>query len=381
MKRVLIFSTAYFPFVGGAEVAVKEITDRLGADYEFVLVTARLRADLPLKERIGSVDVHRIGRGSWSDKFLLAMRGAAYARALGKFDIVWGIMASYGGLTALRYKKSHTRTKFLLTLQEGDSRAHIYSRVWWWWPYFTQIFKRADKIQAISSYLADWAREMGAKHSVDMVPNGVDVAHFSAPDELAREHACVEVRKQYDIPLKSPLVISISRLVSKNGIADLIRAMKFLPEDAHLMIVGEGALFQSLHTLVQTEGLKKRVIFAGTVNHKELPKYLWASDVFCRPSLSEGLGNVFLEAMAAGVPVVAPQVGGIKDFLIDGETGFVCASGNPENIALALRRALSDLAARTHVIEEARALVREKYDWQNVSRQMKFIFDALCASS
>jgi len=261
MSRILIFSTAYLPLFGGAEVAVKEITDRLGTEFEFVLVTARLRADLSPQERIGAVEVRRIGKGCWSDKLLLAFYGARYARTLGNFDVVWGVMASYGGLAALRYKKAHQSTKFLLTLQEGDSRAHIYARVWWWWPYFTQIFKRADKIQAISNYLADWAREMGAKRSIDVVPNGVDVGHFFPPDELVRERVRAEVRQQYGIPLKAPLVISISRLVPKNGIADLIRAMKFLPEDVHLMIVGEGTLSQNLHTLVQTKKLKDRVHF------------------------------------------------------------------------------------------------------------------------
>ncbi|MBI5229829.1 MAG: glycosyltransferase family 4 protein [Candidatus Magasanikbacteria bacterium] len=378
MRRILIFSTAYLPLIGGAEVMVKEITDRLGTEFEFVLVTAQLRAELPSHERIGAVEVHRIGRGYWSDKLLLAFYGARYARSLGGFDAVWGIMASYGGLAALRYKKMHLRTKFLLTLQEGDSRAHIYARVWWWWPYFTQIFKRADKIQAISNYLAEWAREMGARCAVDVVPNGVDAAKFSPPDEVARARARAEVRQQYGISLNAPLVVSVSRLVPKNGIADLIQAMKFLPEDAHLMIVGEGVLSRSLHALVQTKGLKDRVHFVGFVSHNDLPRYLWASDIFCRPSLSEGLGNVFLEAMAAGVPVVAPQVGGIKDFLIDGETGLFCKIGDTLDIAQKIKLILVDKHLSEYLRKNGLQLVRDKFYWSNIARQMKNILCYLC---
>ena len=93
MKRILIFSTAYLPFIGGAEIAVKEITDRL-PEYAFVLITAKIDRMLPDHERIGNVDVHRIGRGNFFDKFRLVFRGSTYAKTLGYFDAVWAIMAS-----------------------------------------------------------------------------------------------------------------------------------------------------------------------------------------------------------------------------------------------------------------------------------------------
>jgi hypothetical protein len=67
-KRILIFSTAYLPFVGGAEIAVKEITDRL-PQYEFVMVTAKIKKGLPDVENVGNIEVHRIGIGSSWDRF------------------------------------------------------------------------------------------------------------------------------------------------------------------------------------------------------------------------------------------------------------------------------------------------------------------------
>lgn len=121
-KRVLIFSTAYLPLVGGAEFAVKEITDRLGGEFEFVMLTARLDAKLPEIERIGNIEVHRIGEDNHWDKYRLVKVGWQEARKLGRFDLVWAIMASYGGFAALRYKKRNPAVPFLLTLQEGDSR-------------------------------------------------------------------------------------------------------------------------------------------------------------------------------------------------------------------------------------------------------------------
>ena len=75
-KRVIIFSTAYFPLVGGAEIAVKEIADRLGDEFDFVMVTARIRKDLPSYEKVGKVNVYRVGFGSNWDKYLLPFLAA-----------------------------------------------------------------------------------------------------------------------------------------------------------------------------------------------------------------------------------------------------------------------------------------------------------------
>src|SRR3989344_5951494 len=195
--RVLIFSTAYLPLIGGAELAVKEITDRLH-DIEFVMITSRLRPDLAEHEKMGNVSVYRIGKGNVFDKFRLIFFGWKKAQALGTFNLVWSIMASHGGFVALRYKKRNQSVPFLLTLQEGDSKLHIYKHVWWCWSYFKQIFTEADRIQAISRYLADWGKKMGATCPVDIVPNGVEIQVGKKSDDVKR-------------------VITVSRLVKKNG--------------------------------------------------------------------------------------------------------------------------------------------------------------------
>ena len=103
-KRILIFSTAYVPLIGGAEVAVKEITDRI-LDFEFVMVTAKIDPELPEVEKIGNIEVHRLGNGNHWDKYWLVCHGPRYAQKLGHFDAIWGIMASYAGFAALRCKR------------------------------------------------------------------------------------------------------------------------------------------------------------------------------------------------------------------------------------------------------------------------------------
>ena len=362
-KRILIFSTAYFPLIGGAEVAVREITKRID-EFEFVMVAPKLDKDLPAREKIDNVDIHRLGQGNNRDKFKLILSGPKYARSLGQFDWVWAIMASYGGLAALRYKKQNKSVPFLLTLQEGDSKAHIYSRVWFVWPIFKQIFKRADKIQAISHYLAHWARRLGAKGDITIVPNGVTMVEAGGAAGAERDK-CGHKR-----------IITVSRLVKKNGVEDLIRALSYLAGEVHLTIVGDGPLRGKLENLVKKKGLERRVHFVGAIAPDKVVDYLKNSDVFCRPSLSEGLGNAFLEAMAMGVPVVGTAVGGIPDFLKEGETGWFCAVKNPTSIAEKIKYILDEKnkAAVARVTETARKMVEEKYNWDKIALAMKGLF-------
>lgn len=367
--RVLIFSTAYLPLIGGAELAVKEITDRL-PDIEFVMITSRLRLNLAEHEKIGNVSIYRIGRGNGLDKFRLIFSGWKKAQSLGKFDLLWSIMASHGGFAALRYKRRNRSIPFLLTLQEGDSKWHIYKHVWWCWPYFKQIFKRADGIQAISQYLARWAKELGATCAVRVIPNGVDVARFvSAAVSLSHEEK-MYVRKQMGIRPENKVVISVSRLEKKNGLGDLIQSLALLPSHTHLIIAGSGRLEGELKVAAEKSGLRDRVHFVGDVAHSALPHYLAVADVFCRPSLSEGLGTAFLEAMAAGVPVVATPVGGIPDFLTDGETGLVCRQQNQSDIAAKIRRIFDDSDFAEHIRLHARNLVVEHYNWDSIAKSL-----------
>ena len=376
-KRILIFSTAYLPFVGGAEVAVKEITGRI-PEMEFVMITSKLDQKLPGVEKVGNKGVHRMGKGNYWDKYRLIWQGPRYASNLGHFDAIWGIMASYAGFAALRYRK-RKKTPFLLTLQEGDSRWQIYKHVWWCWPYFKQIFKRADKIQAISNYLADWARSLGAKCEVEVVANGVDIGKFRDIGDKRYEIGD-KIKEDFDIKENDSIVITVSRLVKKNGVGDLIKAMKFLDSEAHLLIAGDGELKDKLVLLVDRLGLVGRVHFLGRLNHEELLPYLQVSDVFCRPSLSEGLGNVFLEAMATGIPIVGTNVGGIPDFLVDGETGLFCKAGDPGDIAEKIKKILEDIDLRNKLVMNGRKLVEEKFSWDLIADKMKNIFDSLCAS-
>ncbi len=360
-KRVLIYSTAYLPLVGGAEIAVKEITDRL-EDFSFDLITARLDRRLPKEEVIGRVKVHRLGWGFFFDKIWLVFRGGSFGRQLSKnnsYQVVWGMMASFGGLAALRFKELMPETKFVLTLQEGDDLAIVERKMKILSWRFKKIFTSADYVQAISNYLVDWAKRMGAVAPVEVVPNGVDLNKFNFVE-----------RK------KNQTIITTSRLVKKNGVDTLIRSLLFLPAEYHLQVLGTGPETENLRVLALKFKLIDRVDFLGLIDGDKLPEYLSQAEVFARPARSEGLGNSFLEAMACGLPVIGTEVGGIPDFLTSGQTGWFCEVDNPfdlaEKIKLITNPENDDLVRK--VLVQARQLIVDKYDWDKIALKINQIF-------
>ncbi|MBU6321323.1 MAG: glycosyltransferase family 4 protein [Patescibacteria group bacterium] len=390
MKKVLILSLAYFPHVGGAEVAIREITSRIAPrDIEFHLLTLRFSRRELRRERIGNVVVHRVGGGSSRlSKFFFQFRAALAALRLHRrerFDLVWAVMAHSAGVPAALFKLSHPRVPYLLTLQEGDPPEAIERTMRPLWPLFARAFTRADAVQAISTFLADWARRRGFTGRLEVIGNGVDVARFA---RRAPEPEVVAVRERLGKLAGDCYLVTTSRLVEKNAVDDVIRALALLPPEVSFIIYGVGPDEAKLKALAKELGVEARARFMGQLSHERLPLALAACDIFIRPSRSEGMGNSFIEAMAAGLPVIATQEGGIADFLFDAKrdpekepTGFAVDRDAPEQIAAMVEyvRAHPDEAART--AENAKQLVVERYDWDHIAARMQALFLDLCASS
>lgn len=402
-KRVLIFALAYYPdAVGGAEVALKEITDRIpGEEIVFDMVTIRFNSLLPAFERIGNVNIHRIGftkagptisdLGKFPlviNKYLFPFTGFLKARSLhlkNPYDGAWAMMANHAGFTALFFKMWFPNVRFLLTLQEGDPIEYIKRRVRFVAPLFRRIFERANFVQTISNYLANFARSMGYNGDLEVVPNAVNIGHFSK--EYSTEELFILKRKlgkkEGDI-----FLITTSRMVRKNAIDVIIRSLTLLDAHVKFLVLGIGPDEEMLRTLARSLGVADRVQFLGQILHTEMPKYLKVSDIFIRPSRSEGLGNSFLEAMAAGLPVIATPVGGIPDFLFDPDanpdhepTGLFASVDDPASIARQVNRLLNDNALRMRLFTNGRTLVIEKYDWDLVARTMRErVFEKLFAT-
>lgn len=400
MKKILIFSLVYYPdVVGGAEVAIKEITDRISPEeIVFDMVTLRFDSKLPRFEKIGNVNVHRIGFTRKNpkiedlvkfpltlNKYLFPVLGYLKASELHKesqYDAVWAMMANYAGFAASFFKVRFPDAAYLLTLQEGDPIEYIKYRVRFVAPLFQKIFTRADFVQTISHYLADFARSMGYVGPLEVVPNAVNVAHFS---QEYKQEELGSLKRKLEKKSDDVFLVTTSRLVKKNAVDNVIRSLVHLDNNVKFIILGIGPDEEMLRALAVEQGVASRVKFLGQISHKDMPKYLKVSDIFIRPSRSEGLGNSFLEAMATGLPVIATPVGGIPDFLFDAvknpnhePTGYFCDVDSPESIAVQVNKILTDESLRARIITNAKKLVSEKYDWTLIARDMKEkVFDKI----
>jgi len=377
VKKILIFSMAYYPHVGGAEVAIKEITDRIG-DLEFHLVTKRFSPADAKEEKIGNVFVHRISTGPGIIGKFFYQFGAAYKgwrlHSREHFDAAWAMMAHSAGVPAYLFH-SLTRVPYVLNLQEGDPPAQIERTMLPLWPFFTRAFTHAAIIQPLSNFLGAWARRRGFNGPIEIIPNGVDVQYFSQeyPPAVINEVKDSLQKKMGDI-----FLITTSRLVSKNAVDDVIRALPLLPANVSFVVAGTGPDEAALKNLANKLKVNERVRFIGHIDRKVMPKYLQASDIFIRPSRSEGQGASFIEAMGAGLPVIATQEGGIADFLYDEKrnpgkpiTGWAVDKNSPQQIAAAVHDLMAHQEKMRAVVATAKQMVIEKYDWQIIAHAMR----------
>ncbi|MYV46619.1 glycosyltransferase family 4 protein [Streptomyces sp. SID2888] len=178
-----------------------------------------------------------------------------------------------------------------------------------------------------------------------------------------------------------PVVVCVSRLVPRKGQDTLIRAMPRVlgkQPDTVLLIVGGGPYERDLRRLADETGVADAVRFTGAVPWAELPAHFGAGDVFAMPCRTrrggldvEGLGIVYLEASATGLPVVAGDSGGAPDAVLDGETGWVVRGGSAEETADRVVTLLGDPELRRRMGERGRRWVEEKWRWDLLAERLK----------
>jgi phosphatidylinositol alpha-1,6-mannosyltransferase len=232
-----------------------------------------------------------------------------------------------------------------------------------------RIGAESDVLTYISRYTRDrFASAFGSHATFEHLPPGVDVERFH-PDLAARQ----ELRARYRLGDR-PVIVCLSRLVPRKGQDMLIRAfpqIRTRVSDAALMIVGGGPYLDTLRKLVDDAGVADHVIFTGGVAPAELPAHHAVADVFAMPCRTrgagldvEGLGIVYLEASASGVPVVAGRSGGAPEAVQEGRTGFVVDGTSVDEIADAVSRILVDRDLAARMGGQGRRWVVEQWRWQ-----------------
>jgi len=376
VKRILLLSTAYLPAIGGSELALKNITERLD-EYEFDIITGHTMPGTPEKEQQGNVTIYRVGGPLAMSQFLVPKIFLPFAIAFkasqllkkNEYALMHAYQASQAAGAGWIIKHVYPSLKFLLTVQEGKN---LGAQPWIIRYLRSTILKSIDRATVISTYLQKYVQSIREDIVVDLIPNGVDTNLFSRRDASF-------LRGQLNIPDQHAVIVSISRLVEKNGIEYLISAFKevSIKHLSSLVIVGDGPLKKSLQTLTKELDIGHLVHFISACPPAEVVLYLSLADVFIRPSLSEGFGTAFIEAMSVGVPVIGPAVGGITDFLINEKTGLVCISHDPHDIARQILRLLNDKTLQNELVQNAKTMVNERYTWDYIAEQMRSVYDQI----
>ncbi len=237
------------------------------------------------------------------------------------------------------------------------SRAYYYGA-----PIFRRFFKRLDGHIAVSETARQYhARYFPADYAV--IPNGVDVEHFGYP-------ALGPIEEFAD---GRPNVLFVGRLEKRKGLTHLIDAFAQVQcdiPDARLIVVGAYDEIEKIPFALQAWHLGIEIHFVGRVMDEELPRYYHTADVFCAPSTGmESFGLVLLEAMAAGVPIVASDIDGYRDVLDDGLQGVLVKPEAPAELASALVSLLRDPARRRTMEGEGRAKA-QRYSWRVVAARV-----------
>jgi len=202
---------------------------------------------------------------------------------------------------------------------------------------------------------------------VHVIPPGVNPSLFDGP---------------FEDPFAGvgrPRVLFVGRLAPQKGVRNLVAAAGLLEDpSAQVLLVGDGPERPALEREAERIGLGDRLHFLGFVAHDRLPAVLAHADLLVLPSLYEELGTVLLEAMQAGLPIVASKTGGIPDVIEDGVNGLLVPPGNPEALAHAIDRLLADRDLAYRLSEGARERGKD-YDWEVLAERVLAVYRGVTA--
>ena len=226
-----------------------------------------------------------------------------------------------------------------------------------------------DQMVAVSEKTRRFCVEVEGMRSekVIVIPNGIDIGKYDR-DQWRTENL-QKLRDDFDIPSDAPVLITVGRLHQKGHKYLVQAAAKILMNYPRtiFMLVGDGEERTSLEQQIRQQGLADRFRLLGA--REDVPQLLAISDLFVLPSISEGMPNVILEAMAAKLPTVATAVGGIPEVVVDGETGLLVPPADADALGQAIVTLLADEARRREMGERGYERVRRCFSEQRMCCQ------------
>lgn len=366
-RKLLIVTNDFPPRQGGIQSFVFELARRLPADEVAVYTSAYAGSD----EFDAGLDfpVHRHPTG------LLVPTPGARARVIDTLrqhgaTSVWFGAAAPLGLLAPALRGAGARRLVATT--------HGHEVGWAMLPVARQALRRIGNSVDVITYLGEYTRRrlapaFGPSAAMTQLTPGVDTSIFT-PDIDG-----TTIRQRYGLG-ERPVVVCVSRLVPRKGQDVLISALPAIREqigDAALLLVGKGPYEKDLRELAARHRVTEHVMITGGVSHAELAQHYAAGDLFAMPCRTrrlgmdvEGLGIVFLEASATGLPVLAGDSGGAPDAVLDGRTGRVVDGSDPSAVAAAAVGMLADRELAGRYGAAGRQWVQESWQWDGIAGRL-----------
>jgi glycosyltransferase involved in cell wall biosynthesis len=351
--------------IGGYELATLALAHSLrGQSIPVLIVTTTIQAN----ETAPDPDLIRIAvRGRHTLLSILPRLFAVLTRERSRYSIIHCPTFSHLSGLAVLAGRILRRPTLLRVATENDVREFAHGRHWKYRLFF-RLLRSATGVIAPSAAIRDELLRAGfSSDRVICFANAVDVNRFrpATPEEKA------QAKSALGLPKETTVIGTVARLVQRKGIDVLLQAFGILRSSyrVHLVVVGDGPFGEELRALAHELGIEDSVSWLGF--QADPVKGLQTMDVFAFPSRLEGVPNAVLEAMAMGLPVVATTIGGVVDLVEEGETGFLIKPEDPEALAGALDRLLTDASLRADLGCRARNRAAETFSLSdNIPRLM-----------
>ena len=382
--RVLIANYEFPPVGGGASKVSYELAKNLvKKGHDVVVLTSRF-GDLPRLEKRDGIVIHRV----WSWRKGIhdsGLRGAVtyllsalpVLRRILKtepFDVVHYFFGLPTGMLSI-YSHGIAGTPYIVSLRGSDvplydrdsSKLMLLHKVMR--PLSHHIWRRASSVSSVSNGLRQLAKKSFPDVSVRVIHNGVDVVDARTLSRRTQESSRFRL-------------VCVSRLIPRKGISDLLQALAGITElDYELTVAGAGPSESALKRLAAELGISERMRFVGYKSAAELTHYYVYADAFVLPTRSDAFANVILEAMAAGLPVIATDVGGVAEAVIDGETGILVEPRQQDQLAAAIRILANDRTAAVRYGRAGRERVLKYFAWSKIAERYVEAYSEACETN
>lgn len=342
--------------VGGAEALVMSFARSYDRErYELYVAALSRRGENRMEQELRAVGVNTINFGARNLRDARAFRrllhfvheqridlvhahltySAVWAAALSRLTNVPSVVSLHVAPSATQAVETGAVRRRLIVLKDRLMRF--------------AVARWASRVVMVSAGLRDVYLAGGGlpPEKIRVVHNGIDVARFRRDRGEARR----QLEQDLGVPAGAPIAVTVSVLRAAKGVEVLLEAVRQVPT-AFFVIVGDGPMQAEWMELARATGVDDRVRWAGY--RSDVENVLAGCDLFVHPSLDDAFPTVLLEAMAAGLPVVASRVGGIPEIVDDGETGLLVPPGDAAALAQAIQATLGDAARHGRMRDQAR---------------------------